>query len=98
MTLSELIQNDRPVLIDFYAVDCPPCLVLKKELEKVKKQYPGDLLIVTADRKKHPEVFKAFGIHHLPAMLLMKKGKPLWQDFGLFSSEQIIHRVNQKHQ
>lgn len=96
MTLKEVLNQPQPVLIDFYSSSCPPCLVLREVLVELKKMYPSPLKIVTVDQQTHADVFKAFSINHLPALLLLKNGKPIWSGKGLFSADDLVKILKEK--
>jgi thioredoxin 1 len=96
MTLQEILDSKRPVLIDFFSDDCAPCFVLKEILDKVKMKMGDQCEIYTIDRVKHADVFKAFGITSVPHLKLFKKGKPVWEGNGLFNENELILLI-QKH-
>ena len=96
MTLKEILTSDKLVLIDFFSADCPPCLLLKEILEKVKNAVGDQCDIYTVDRVNHSDVFKAFSVKTVPQLKLFKKGKPVWNGTGLFSEDELVFLI-QKH-
>lgn len=95
MTLKEILQTDKTVLIDFFSDDCPLCIIMKEVLEKVQEQIENECDIYTINRKKHPEVFEIFDVKSLPYLKLFKKGKPVWSGSGLFNEEEIKRLVKE---
>ena len=89
MTLKEVLQSEKPVFIDFFSADCPPCLLMTEVLNKVQDQIENKCEIFTIDQKKHPEVFKLFDVKSLPHLKLFKKGKPIWSGSGLFNENEL---------
>lgn len=89
MTLKEVLQSEKPVFIDFFSDDCPPCLLMTEVLNKVQDQIENKCEIFTIDQKKHPEVFEVFNVKTLPHLKLFIKGKPVWSGSGLFNEEEI---------
>ena len=89
MTLKEILQTDKPVFIDFFSADCPPCLLMSEVLEKVQDQFKNKCEIFTIDQTVHPEVFEIFNVKSLPHLKLFKKGKPVWSGSGLFNENEL---------
>jgi len=89
MTLKEILQTDKPVFIDFFSADCPPCLLMSEVLERVQDQFKNKCEIFTVDRETHPEVFEMFDVKALPHLKLFKKGKPVWSESGLFNENEL---------
>lgn len=89
MTLKEVLKTDKPVIIDFFSADCPPCLLMSEVLEKVQDQFKNKCEIFTVDQAVNPEVFKIFNVKSLPHLKMFKKGKPVWSESGLFNEDEI---------
>lgn len=93
MKLNEVLKSKPFVLIDFQSDDCPPCKLVRSELEKVSAQLGEELMIFLVDQKEQIEVFDAFGVQTLPHLKLFKNGRPLWSYTGLISSEDIVEEI-----
>jgi thioredoxin 1 len=96
MKLNEVLKSKHFVLIDFQSDDCPPCKLIRSELEKVSEQLGDDLKVFLVDQKEQMEVFKAFNVQSLPHLKLFKNGRPLWSYTGLISSEEILEEINKR--
>ncbi len=94
MKLNEVLKSKQFVLIDFQSDDCPPCKLIRRELEKVSTQLGDELKVFLVDQKEQLEVFKAFNVQSLPHLKLFKNGRPLWSNSGLISSEEILEVIN----
>lgn len=69
--------GDKPAIIDFYATWCGPCKVIAPILDKLAKEYDGEIVIYKVDIDKEPELAQAFGITSIPALLFIPiDGKP----------------------
>jgi thioredoxin-like negative regulator of GroEL len=95
MTLHEILDSKQPVLIDFFSSDCPPCLVLKETLNKVKAKMGDNCEIYTIDKQKHSNVFKAFGVKSIPHLKLFKNAKLVWEGSGIYDENELISLITQ---
>lgn len=89
MTLSEILKTDKPVIIDFYSADCPPCQLMTEILNKVQDRLDNKCDVFTINQATHPEVFEIFNVKSLPHLKLFKKGKPVWSGSRLFNEDEL---------
>ena len=83
-TFSEIIQNSKPVLVDFYADWCGPCKSIAPVLEELSEQYKDDLIIYKIDTDKEMELSSLFGIQSIPTLLFIPvNGNPMVQKGAL---------------
>ena len=83
----ELIQSERPVLIDFFAVWCQPCKVQSSVLTTVKANIGDKARIVKIDIDQYPAIASQYGVRGVPTLAVFKKGELLYKESG-------IHDVN----
>eukprot|EP00960_Hanusia_phi_P070258 767270-Hanusia_phi.AAC.5 len=72
-----LASSDKPVLVDFYAVWCGPCVMMSKELASLSETIGDKVMIVKIDTEKYPNITNKFNVHALPTCILFKDGQPV---------------------
>jgi len=87
---NETIQNtNRPVLVDFWAHWCSPCLVLGPILEKLVNEYREKLILAKVNLDTAPLAAQKYGIEQIPTVILFKEGKPISGFVGVRPEPQI---------
>jgi len=92
---SDLINQDKPILIDFFAEWCGPCKTMSPILKAVKDNLGNDISIIKVDVDKNQSLASKYQVRGVPTLMLFKKGKQLWRQSGVLSSKEIISIINQ---
>jgi thioredoxin 1 len=95
-SFQNLIDSDKPVLIDFYATWCGPCQMLGPILKDVKENLGERISIIKIDVDKNQEIASTYQVRGVPTMMLFQKGKQLWRQSGVLSKEDIIKIIIEK--
>lgn len=86
---SELINNNKPVLVDFSAVWCGPCKMMSPILEKVKEDLGESTIIVKVDVDKNKAAASAYKIQGVPTLIVFKHGKVMWRKSGVVQADEL---------
>ncbi len=86
---NELIQSDKPVLVDFFATWCGPCKYMSPVLDKVKESVGDDARIVKIDVDQFQDLAMEYQIQTVPTFILFKKGEALWRHSGIVQEKAL---------
>lgn len=90
---SEIINQDQPVLVDFFADWCGPCKMLSPILKQVKDKLGDGITILKIDVDKNQALASKYQVRGVPTMLLFKKGKQVWRQSGVLQESDIINVI-----
>ncbi len=79
----EIISQDKPVLIDFWATWCGPCKRLGPIIEEIAAEYEGKAIIGKCDIEENDDLTEKFGIMNVPTVVLLKGGQEVDRVVGL---------------
>jgi thioredoxin 1 len=93
---NEVLNSERPVLVDFWAAWCAPCRMLAPTVEAVADKYAATASVVKLNVDDNPSVSQRYGIKGIPTLILFKNGREEERVVGA-TSEGAISRMLDKH-
>lgn len=94
MTFNQIINQDKVVLVDFFAEWCGPCKMMAPILEQVKNQLQEKVIILKVDVDKNQAIAQKLQIRGVPTMVIYKSGKQLWRQSGVVQSADLVQIIN----
>ena len=93
--IKELINGDKPVLVDFYADWCGPCKMQAPILEQLSSEIEDKARIVKIDVDKNPGIASQYQVQGIPTLILFKNGNVVWRQSGVANKAQLSALISQ---
>ena len=89
----ELINSDKPVLVDFWAEWCGPCKMIGPIVEELAGEFEGQAVIAKMDVDSNPQVSMQFGIRSIPTLMCFKNGEMVEKQVGLVPKHVLAQKI-----
>lgn len=89
MNFDELIQSDKPVLVDFYAEWCGPCKWMFPLLDELKERIGDQAEIIKIDVDQYPELAGRYKIRTVPTLIIFRNKEIRWRQSGAFPVNEL---------
>ncbi|SDS40282.1 thioredoxin [Polaribacter sp. KT25b] len=91
---TEIINKDKPVLIDFFADWCGPCKIMSPILKDVKDTLGEKVSIIKIDVDKNKPLAAKYQVRGVPTLILFKSGKQVWRQSGVVQKKELVSIIN----
>ena len=89
----EVLESEKPVLVDFWAAWCGPCRMLAPTVEAIAVQYSESAAVVKLNVDDNPSTAQAYGVRGIPTLILFSGGKEVERVIGAASKESISRMI-----
>lgn len=88
----EILNSDKPVLLDFWASWCGPCRMVAPVVDEIAEEVTG-IVVGKVNVDEQPELAQSFGILSIPTLIVMKNGKVTAKSVGVKSKQAILNML-----
>lgn len=89
----EVLQSEKPVILDFWATWCGPCRMVAPELEKLDKEMNGEIKVGKVNVDDEEGLAVKFGIEVIPTLVLIERGEEKKRISGYYKSNEIKEKL-----
>jgi len=92
-TFNELINSNKPVLIDFYADWCGPCKVFSPIIAEVKDELGDNVRVVKIDVDKNESLSRKLKVMSIPTVMIFQNGKTIYSGQGVHTKDDLVNKL-----
>ena len=89
----EVLQSDKPVLVDFWAEWCGPCKMIAPIIEQLADEYAGTIKVAKCDTEEASQVPSRYGIRGIPTVILFNGGQIVEQVVGAVPKDALVKLI-----
>jgi len=88
-----IIQDTRPVVVDFYAEWCGPCKAQSPILKAIAAELGDRVRVIKIDVDQNPEIANRYNIQSVPTLIIFKEGEAKYRQSGMHSKSQLMNAL-----
>lgn len=92
---TKVLKSDKPVLVDFWATWCGPCVAMAPVIEELSEKYKEKLDVYKLDVDENQQSAERYGVMSIPTMMVFKGGEPVDQLVGAMPKEAVEKKLNE---
>jgi thioredoxin 1 len=89
----QIINGDKPVLVDFHAEWCGPCKAMTPTISAIGKEVQGKARVLKMDIDRNPAVSSQFNVQAVPTFIIFKNGSAVWRHSGMLDKVSLQQKL-----
>lgn len=90
---TQLINENKPTLVDFFATWCGPCRMQAPILEEVKQKVGDEANILKVDIDQNAELAAKYNVRSVPTLIMFKNGEAVWRAVGVQQADVLVDKI-----
>ncbi len=91
---SEVISQELPVVIDFWAEWCGPCRAISPIIEDLASEYEGRVVIAKCDVEENEDIVMQYGVRNIPTIIMLKGGQMVDKQVGATTKDALKTKID----
>ncbi len=91
---NEVLNEEKPVLVDFTAGWCQPCKMVDPIVKKLAEEWEGKVKVVKLDADQNPNIMMKYGVLGIPTLMLFRGGQVKERVTGYQPKEKLVNKLN----
>lgn len=92
-SFKDIINGDKPVLVDFFATWCGPCKAMAPTIDAIASELNGEARVLKVDIDKNQVVAAHYRVQAVPTLIIFKKGEIVWRNSGGMDKASLLQQV-----
>jgi len=92
---NEIINSDKPTLVDFYTNWCGPCKMMNPIIDDVQNKLGDEAKVLKVDVDNNRDAAIKYGVRGVPTLIIFKNGEPVWRQSGVLSSDVLVQKIKE---
>lgn len=92
---NEIVNSEKPTLVDFFATWCGPCRMQGPILEQVKKSVGEDANVIKVDIDQNRDAAMRYRVQSVPTLIVFVKGEAVWRGVGVHQADQLEAKLRE---